>query len=344
MSDEAASAWSKKYLFQPHPLLRGGHLQTFGGQLGSTNTRPNAHSQHFCTAVSDGDQLIHYVDEPEGASEDCPTVLTLHGLGGSSDSSYNLRLRDKLVKKGIRVIRFNHRGCGLDDTVLPTRGIYHAGRTDDVLATLRAVSDRWPTAPFVVLGFSLSGNILLRLLGTEQAAISSLSNLIRAASICSPVDLEACSQSLIRRRNKLIDRYYVKNMLALIAKRAKLLNEALPEAYYAKHITLRDFDQFYTAPRAGFQTRDDYYRVCSSKSVLKDIQLPTLVLAAADDPVVPVHSLTEARFSRHCTLHIEHTGGHMGFIQKAYTVWGDRRWMDAFLIEWCLQALKNHIK
>ncbi len=332
---------STKHHFQPHPLLRGGHLQTFGGQLGAPPLDPNAHSQHFWTEVSDGDRLIHYVDEPVGALPNCPTVLALHGLGGSSDSSYNLRLRDKLVKKGVRVIRFNHRGCGVDDSFPPTRGIYHAGRTDDVLATLRAVAARWPSAPFVVLGFSLSGNILLRLLGTEQVAIRALTNLISAASICSPVDLEACSQSLIKRRNKLIDRYYVKSMLALIAQRAKMLNERLPDAYYSKNITLRDFDAFYTAPRAGFESRDEYYRLSSSQSVLKGIQLPTLVLAAADDPVVPVQSLTDAHFSRHCTIHIERTGGHMGFIQKSRTPWGDRRWMDAFLVDWCLQMLKN---
>ncbi len=332
---------SIKYHFQPHPLLRGGHLQTFGGQLGAPPLDPNAHSQHFWTEVSDGDQLIHYVDEPVDALPSCPTVLTLHGLGGSSDSSYNLRLRDKLVQKGVRVVRFNHRGCGVDRSVRPTHGIYHAGRTDDVLATLRAVATRWSSAPFVALGFSLSGNILLRLLGTQQMAIRSIPNLISAASICSPVDLEACSQSLIKHRNKLIDRYYVKNMLALVTHRANLLNEALPEAYYSKNITLRDFDAFYTAPRAGFQSRDEYYRLSSSQSVLKEIQLPTLVLAAADDPVVPVQSLLDAHFSRHCTMHIERTGGHMGFIQKSRTPWGDRRWMDAFLVDWCLQRLKG---
>lgn len=332
---------SIKHPFQPHPLLPGGHLQTLGGQLGPTPPKPKTQSTHFWVDVTDGDRLIHYVDEPAGADPTCPTVVTLHGLGGSSDSSYNLRLRNKLVMRGIRVVRFNHRGCGLDDsTAPPSRGIYHAGRTDDILAALRAIALRWPSAPFVVLGFSLSGNALLRLLGTEQAAIHALSNLISAASICSPIDLELCSQSLIKPRNTLIDQYYVHKMLNLVTQRTRLLNETLP-AHYSRRMTLRDFDEFYTAPRAGFRNREEYYRLCSAKPILKDITLPTLFLAAADDPVVPAQSFDNVHFNPATAVHLEKTGGHMGFIQKKRTEWDDYRWMDTFLIDWCLHTLNT---
>jgi predicted alpha/beta-fold hydrolase len=323
-------------VFVPHPLFRGGHLQTIAGQLGPPPPEP-APAHRLAVPVSDGDALVLDVDEAPGLAPEAPTVVLLHGLGGTSRSTYNLRLSARLTPLGVRVVRFNHRGMAELAGVPPARGIYHAGRRDDILAALMATAARWPRAELATIGFSLSGNALLALLGEQGATLArSVPSLAAAAAVCAPIDLEACSQALSRPVNWPIDRYYTRSMRRLVADRTRRgLEEGQPPL--PAKLNLRLFDEVYTAPRGGFASRDDYYARSSAARVVGDIAVPTLFFAAADDPLVPPESWRGARFSKKVQVYGVRSGGHMGFIARK----GERRFMDAAIVEWLRQVFRG---
>ena len=98
---------------------------------------------------------------------------------------------------------------------------------------------------------------------------------------------------------------------------------------------LREIDDWFTAPICGFGTAENYYRVCSAAPLLPEIRLPTLIIAAADDPLVPVRTFEQLRLSPSTTLQITGHGGHLGYI-GASGADPDRRWIDWRVVDWVL--------
>lgn len=152
-------------------------------------------------------------------------------------------------------------------------------------------------------------------------------------AVCPPLDLELCSQALSAPGNWHIDRYYTRRLVQTAMQRQRLFNEG-PPPRFPRRLNLRVFDEVYTAPRAGFRSRDDYYETSSARRVTAQITLPTLLLAAADDPIIPPRSYTTARFSPSTKVQLLPAGGHMGFIAKTRTRFGDLRWMDEAVVDW----------
>lgn len=320
--------------FHAHPLLRGGHLQTiFAFVYSAAPSLPQAETLRV--QLSDGDELGVVVDHPPHAGPDTPIVYLIHGLGGCSDSAYKLRIAHKLNVLGYRVARHNHRGCGA--LARQAKGIYHSGSVSDVLAGLKALAERWPEAPLLAVGFSLSGTILLNLLGTRREALRELPQLKAAMAVCAPIDLTLSSAALSRPDNKVYDVYYAK----ILVKR--LLDQGLIDRDFARTYLqaarLRQIDEVVTAPFGGFRDVNDYYHRCSPRHSASFIELPTLILAAADDPIVPANSVTEAAYSPAVQLSLQSSGGHLGFISRAPTPLGDRRWLDFAVIDWVRKHL-----
>lgn len=319
--------------FDPHPLIPGGHVQTLAGNVFAGTPVPVPYdSVHV--PLPDGDRLVIHINAPRmaiPADAHKPTVLLLHGLGGSSESSYIIRITKKLNARGYTAVRFNHRGCGTGSDGL-ARQIYHAGRVEDVDACVAHLHTMWPEKKLLLVGFSLSGNMLLRYMG-ERNPKRTAPNVLQALAVCPPVDLEQCSLALTRRNNWHLDRYYTTQLLKTAAARVRAFPDA-PRVEFPQKMNLRLFDELYTAPQGGFKSRDAYYDASSSKHYLHAIDLPTLVLAATDDPIIPARGFEEANFSAATTVRVEKAGGHMGFIGAKTTADGDRRWMDALVLAW----------
>jgi predicted alpha/beta-fold hydrolase len=322
--------------FKPHPLLPGGQLQTLAGTL--FGSPPSLCPRAETIGLPDGDQLLLHVDEPEvgprgrPGEKRSPLVLLLHGLGGCSESSYLLRLAAKLTGRGFTALRFNHRGCGPGARALARR-IYHAGRVEDLAAAVAHVERRWPGRELAIVAFSLSANMLLRYLG-EAGDASPSPQLRRVMAVCPPIDLELCSQALAAPGNWHIDGYYTRLLLATARDGARHFPELrLPP--YTGRMNLRRFDEVYTAPKAGFPSRAAYYTAASARPVAHRLQsVPVTVLAAADDPIIPLRTYADLRWGASVDFRLERAGGHMGFISATRTRFGDRRWMDAAVMDW----------
>ncbi|HTN76560.1 MAG TPA: alpha/beta fold hydrolase [Pirellulaceae bacterium] len=322
----ARVAWAT---FQPHPLIRGGHAQTILGAYLPHQQRLSATQRQLIT-LPDGDQLVLHDDCPPSWQPDQRAVLLIHGLGGSHASPYMVRIAAKLFARGVRCWRLDMRGFGAGYALAKHPG--HAGRSEDVRATIEAIAQHCPHAPLSAIGFSLGGNIVLKL--AAESGDHPPGTLDSIAAVCPPIDLSASSQNIKRGMNFVYDRAFVKALLTMLRRRRSELPHFADEApLLPRPRNLLEFDDRYTAPKSGFLSAADYYAQSSSGPLLARITLPTLIVAAADDPLIPARIFDPALLSPAIDLQITAGGGHLGFVGVA-GVDPDRRWLDWRLLEW----------
>jgi predicted alpha/beta-fold hydrolase len=317
--------------FIPHPLVRGGHAQTVLGCYLPGLTWTAGGKRHL-VSLPDGDQLVLHDDEPNDEAEwhaADRVALLVHGLGGSHQSTYMLRTAAKLVAKGVRVFRMDLRGCGAGTglAMLPV----HAGRSEDVGAALAHVIETCPDSPVFLVGFSMGANLVLKLLG--ELGLQRPANLAGALAVAPPIDLIACAQNMETGLNMLYNRKFLRNLLREAVLRSKRVPREFAPPLHPLPRHLRDFDKRFTAPLGGFESAEDYYHRASSAPLLKEIDAPTVVLAAADDPIVPVGPFAAASYSSSTQLVIVPSGGHLGFFAKKGAD-PDRRWLDWRIVDW----------
>jgi predicted alpha/beta-fold hydrolase len=177
----------------------------------------------------------------------------------------------------------------------------------------------------------MGANIVLKLAG-ELGQLAP-ANLASVMAVAPPIDLIACSRNMQRRVNRIYDRTFVKSLVAHIARRRLVVPDALHRPLNPPPRRLVDFDTVFTAPLSGFADAEDYYVRASSGALLRHIAVPTLILSAANDPIVPVRPFETASYSPTTKLHITPCGGHLGFISRRGHD-PDRRWLDWRVVEW----------
>lgn len=314
--------------FVPHPLLVGGHGQTLGGFLFPGRLPPH-HSKNFVVELDDGDKIVLHDTAPDSWRSGDRIALLLHGLGGSHQSPYMRRISAKLVARGVRAFRMDLRGAGAGEEL--ARRPYHSGRSADAKAVLEFLAELCPRSPCTMVGFSLGGNIVLKLLG--EVGPRPPGSLDSAAAVCPPVDLEYCSQALARPTGRVYDRYFVRQLLDQVRRREQLDPGSARELFTRRPRRLREFDDLFTARIWEFGDVATYYAQSSALPLLGAIALPTLILASRDDPLIPPGPLESARVSECTRVMLTHSGGHLGYIGRA-GVDPDRRWMDWRIVDW----------
>jgi uncharacterized protein len=302
--------------FKPHPWLRGGNLQTIIGSWGSV---PAERALRRLVTLSDGDQLVLHDDQPPTWHVGDRTALLVHGLCGSHRSAYLVRIAAKLNAVGVRTFRLDMRGCGAGRAL--ARHPYHSGRSEDLATALTAIAAWCPNSPCALVAFSLGANAALKLLG--ECGDRPPGHLDRAVAVCPPVDLAACVRSLERYPARLYDRFFTSALLTQVYA-SPTLGEHAARIFARKRPTrLVEFDDAFTAPLSGFGDAATYYRRCSAAPLLCRIRIPTTILAAEDDPIVPVAPLLAACRDTMLALIVTTFGGHLGFINTRGS-----RWMD----------------
>lgn len=297
---------------QPPPLrppswARGPHAQTILGHL-LPSDRVDLPWERDEVPLGDGDALaVRVLPGTSGRA-----VALFHGLGGHAGSDYMLRAAALAAARGHAVVAANHRGAG-EGRGLAARP-YHSGASADVAAVLAFARSRFPGAHLTAVGFSLSANMVLLLLGRDRH----LAQPDAAIAVNPPGNLEASSLRLLRGWNRLYDRRFVKLLRRDVEGRPG--HGALPPTP-----SLRDFDEAYTARAAGFRDRNDYYARCSCGPHLRAITTPTVVISSEDDPFAPAADLGPVSTAVH--LHVERHGGHMGYVSGAPL----GRWLEGAL-------------
>ncbi len=314
--------------FRPWFCLRNGHVQTLASWYLRHIALPYRAARHE-VGVSDGDRIVLHDDCPPAWRAGGRVVLMLHGLGGTYRSSYMQRIASKLSARGVRTFRMDLRGsgAGLALAKLP----YHSGRSDDAAAAIRFIAETCPGSPVTLVGFSLGGNITLKLLG--ECGASPPGGLDSAIAVCPPIELEYTVSRLSRRLLRPYDRHFVRTMVSLVQARRGAL-PAVPDVPAGRvPRTLYQFDNVYTAPVCGFPNASDYYARCSSGPLVPRIEIPTVILAARDDPLVPFSPFERVAYPKAVRFVETRRGGHMGFLNGRGPD-PDRQWMDWRIVEW----------
>jgi len=245
-----------------------------------------------------------------------PTVLVLHGLEGSSQAHYMRGIADKAFTAGLNVVLLNQRNCG--NTEHLSKGLYHSGLTDDPEAVLQELIEVDGISDTAVIGYSLGGNVALKL-GGQLAQQSRLA--VRAICAVSPtIDLNLCVQALEEPRNSIYQWNFVRNLKRRMRRKIQFFPEQFDSEPLARIRSVRDFDEEYTAPFHGFRDADDYYHRSSSLRVIDKISIPTLIVSANDDPFVPPRQFTRLELEKNTNIEtkIMKYGGHCGFLTSSH--------------------------
>lgn len=313
--------------FEPHPWLRNGHAQTIAGRYlpsGSLDLPSTGHE----VPLADGDRLSVLESIPENWRPGDPVAVLVHGLAGCARSPYVVRLARMLMGMGVWVARMNLRGAGSGFGL--ARGIYHAGRTEDLRAVVAWLAGRAPRSSIALVGFSLGAGLTLKL--AAEVAERELDGLDCVIAANPPIDLAACAQAMQRPENRIYDWNFVRWLLAQVDRLHRRFPE-LGEPALGRVHSVYDFDDRYTAPRNGFASADDYYARSSTLRLLPRIELPGLVVHSADDPFIPSEPFRRAGFPPSLTFELTPRGGHLGYLSRSR--WqGGRRWLDARLATW----------
>jgi hypothetical protein len=314
---------------RPPRWARGGHAQTLMGHFLTSPIPANEADLHQ-VVLPDGDCLavLHYKAPQKSAD----VVYLFHGLGGSTDSDYMRRGVCLFRDQGYHVYAVNHRGCGAGQGL--ARYPYHSGRGEDLSAVIDFGRRRHPQSRHLAVGFSLSGNALLLLLTGRRGDIKPDA----AIAVNAPIDLKATALDMRRGLNRIYDVRFVRRLLRDLRLRYRggLLARPVSLPTLA---SLYDFDEVYTAPAGGFADRFDYYRTCSTVDRLTEIQTPTMLLTARDDPMVDFTHYRRAKRSSSVCLHAEDHGGHMGYLARGRGLLGFRRWLDDALLHYATVLL-----
>ncbi len=325
--------------YRPHLLLRNGHLQTALGSL-VPGVRPPHRAVPIEISLLDGESLIAHEELTETLADDSPIVILIHGLGGCHRSPYMQRIAKRLSDNRLRCWRMDLRGSG--SAIRYGSKPAHAGSSDDVAAVVAQACGQFPRAPIFLVGFSLGGAILLKMLG--EAATGALSLAIdparirMALAVAPPIDLALCSNNMERLSRMVYTRYYLRMLSKQVALRADLWPQwrEIPRRPFVK--TIRQFDARYTAPLAGFESSEHYYAVCSSERWLASIANQTVILVDRDDPIVPAITFRTANLSPKVNIQYTRNGGHLGYIGRDDNG-RSMRWMDYWVTQSITQAL-----
>lgn len=292
----------------------GGDLQTLRNSVmrDKADLRSFSSQRHFC-AVDDGsgDQLqfiLHTPSTTRNGEFREPLVLIIHGLTGCEDSFHVRNSARYFLERGYPVARINLRGAG--PSIRTCRNTYHAGSSDDLNLIVSAIQEVTDARPVAILGYSLGGNILLKFLGQNELN----DQIVAACAVSAPIDLAAAAIQMTKPRNHLYQRWLLSRLKADI----KALAAERSERKLAYVKSIHAFDECYTAPRNGFESAEAYYHMCSGVRFLADIQVPTLILQAKNDPWIPFASfgsIDEARLNS-VQLVFPSGGGHSGFHQR----------------------------
>lgn len=313
--------------FRPRFPWWGGDLQTLANRLRGISIDLAPHrSERLSFPMADGDTLLAMLDRPHVPRSGRPLVLLIHGLTGSEDSIYILSQARLLLERGVDVLRLNLRGAGPSRALC--RGQYYAGRSQDLRELLTLLPAALTGNGIVAVGYSLGGAMLLKYLGEEGSATP----IRAAASVCAPIDLSATCRNMMRGRNTVYHRHILGEM-----KRDALGEGAAVSAEERARIlaarTLWDYDEDFIAPRHGFAGAEDYYERCKPVRFMADIRVPTLMLAAMNDPWIPEVTYTSYDWAGNkvlCSL-MPQSGGHVGFHAAGDPQpWSDRAVADFF--------------
>ena len=297
--------------FEPRESLQNGHFMTLysWGNPRHFPRLPAPTRRYFDVApatrvVAD----CHWHERPWEHA----TLIALHGLNGSSDAHYMRGLAAKAFARGINVVRLNQRNCG--ETEHLAEGLFHSGLTADAAHVVHELTHIDGLPEIGVAGYSLGGNLALKLAGEYGPCAPP--TLVGVAAVSPIIEIGECTRALERPGNALYQWNFVRDLKRRMRRKERFHSGRFDLAKLNAVRTVREFDETYTAPYFGFRDAEDYYHRASAMRVIERIRVPALVITAGDDPFVPSQPFHDPKLTGnpHIDLRMSAHGGHCGFV------------------------------
>jgi uncharacterized protein len=299
--------------FQPRGWLVNPHVQTI-----VTALKPRTwnygwkRSETIVIDLGRDGSILAEASWQDGPRDSAPALFLLHGLEGSARSHHLIGISKKAHESGFHTIRVNMRNCGGTEQL--TRTLYCAGLSQDVLAIVNTLRGKYGISRIYAAGISLGANVLLKFLGEHGSDAFQLVQGVAAVS--TPIDLALGARAIGKRENWLYERYFVRQLIARMERKLAYF-PGLSDMDRIKRIrSIYEFDNVVTARHFGFGNADNYYRLASSGPLLRQIQVPTLLIQAMDDPLIPFECFKRAAIEENPFIILLATrhGGHAGFL------------------------------
>lgn len=316
--------------FIPHRVFQRGDTQTLAAYLWPLRARDQTGDEERLFQVEPGSQVMARCRWQEHRVEH-PTLVMWHGMEGSTASAYMVSTADKAFRAGFNVVRVNVRNCGGTEHLSPT--LYHGGLTHDARVVIEELirADHLPR--LFVAGFSLGGNMVLKLAG--EYGDDPPPEVLGICAVSASVDLRASTLHMSLPRNWI----YQQDFLRRIKNRLRRKQRLFPDLYDISGLgnihSIEEFDDRFIAPAFGFADARDYYAKASSLPFIKHIRIPTLIIHAEDDPFIPFAPLRHPSIAAnpYVLLVAPERGGHVAFLSA--NTGEDRFWAENRVVEFC---------
>lgn len=328
-SPEAAEGWLPSQ-FRPHRWLQGGHVQTIASFLLPRRIHlPQAEER--LVEVAPGIKVRCWCYWQAGNKQQRLTVIVLHGLEGSDSSQYMLGVAQKGLAAGMNIVLMNQRNCGGMDHHAPT--LYNSSLSADVAAVARNIVDNDGVTRFALAGFSMGGNLVLKLAGewsSERPA-----EFRAVAAVCPAMDLAASADALHAPANRVYEYYFLWQLFRRMRRKVRHFPKDFDLSRLRGVSSLRAFDDRVTAYYCGFTGADDYYARAAAANVVDRITLPALIIHAANDPFIRMLPETRKKIlaNRNITYMETADGGHCAFVGERNGDGDDGRWAEREIVE-----------
>lgn len=323
--------------FRPGRWLRGGHVQTLAAFLLSRRIHLPAPEERL-VEVAPGIQVRCWCYWQPQNREQAPTLIVVHGLEGSTESQYMTGVARNGLAADMNVVLMNQRNCGGMDHCAPT--LYNSSLSSDVAAVARHVVERDGVSRFVLIGFSMGGNLVLKLAG--EWGSQAPPQLRGVAAVCPAMDLAASADALHEPANRIYEYYFLLQLFRRTRRKARHFPGFLDLSRLRGVRSLRQFDDRITAYYCGFTGADDYYARAGAANVVDRIAVPTLIIHAANDPFIRMRPETRERILRNPNItYIETSdGGHCAFIGlRDGDPRDDGRWAEKQVVEFVRRTM-----
>ena len=323
--------------FIPHRIFRNGHAQTLAAYAWPRGFRfySERDEERFFEVEPGVKVLAHCRWQTDRGNH--PTIVVWHGIEGSTGSNYMLAIAEKGFRDGFNIIRVNLRNCGGTEHLTPT--LYHGGLSEDLRVVVKELIEKDQVSKMFLAGFSLGGNLVLKLAG--EYGDEPPPEILGVCAVSPSIDLTAAAALILKRSNWIYQQDFVRRLKQRIRTKHKLYPHLYDISGLEQIRTLKEFDERFTAPAHGFADANDYYYRSSALRVIDRIRIPTLIVHAADDPFIPFSPLRDPAVvnNPHLLLLATVQGGHVAFISANQNEDPDRFWAENRVLEFYKLAL-----
>jgi uncharacterized protein len=314
--------------YRPPRLLKGAHLQSALASLPLRQKRVEGRAAPLLAGSSteviacggDVRLLAEHTAPREGGTG--RLAILIHGWEGSARSMYMVSVAGRLARDGFRVVRLNLRDHGESHHL--NAALFHSCRLDEVLNAVGVLHRRFPAERLYLGGFSLGGNFALRI--AARAPVAGIP-IEQVAAVCPVLDprstMAALDSGLLHYRL-----YFIRKWRRSL----ELKREAFPALYdfgeLERFRTLGGMTDYFVRNYTEFPDLESYLRgYAVTGERLARLEVPTEILLADDDPVIPVRDVAALARTSALTIRRSRHGGHCGFIAD----YGLASWLDEYV-------------